>query len=71
MFDNHKGGISMNNSMNLALTRFAEAKTLLETFATKETAVEYLVHETGISKDECAKACDVLIRLDSSRAPQD
>ena len=60
----------MNDSMNLALTRFSEAKTLLETFATKKEAVEYLVRETGISEDECAQAYDVLIRMDSSRAPQ-
>lgn len=46
------------------LEKLKEAKNLLEKFTSKEEAVEYLVKETGISKEECSNAYDILIKID-------
>lgn len=59
----------MEDHLKLAMKRFLEARSLLETFSSKEEAVDYLAKETGISKDECAAAYDTLIRMDAGQKP--
>lgn len=48
----------------LAIKRLKEAKKILIKFKTKEEAVEYLVKETGISKEECSNAYDIFIKIE-------
>ena len=57
----------MEDHLKLAMKRFLEARSLLETFSSKEEAVDYLAKKTGISRDECAAAYDILIRMDAGR----
>ena len=54
----------MDDKLKQSLERLKEAKEILKQFETKEEAVEYLVKETGISKDECSNAYDILIKID-------
>lgn len=49
------------------MKRFLGSRSLLETFSSKEEAVDYLAKETGISRDECAAAYDILIRMDAGQ----
>ncbi len=42
-------------------------KELLEKFSTREEAIEYLVKETNLSKEECSNAYDLLIKIDFSK----
>lgn len=54
----------MNVQLKESIERLKDAKRMLDQFPTKEEAVEYLVKETGISKEECSNAYDILIRID-------
>lgn len=47
-----------------ALSRLKESKEILNGFPTKKEAVDFLIQETGLSKQECSEAYDVLIKLD-------
>ncbi len=38
-------------------------KELLENFSTREEAIEYLMKETNLSKEECSNAYDLLIKI--------
>ncbi len=42
-------------------------KELQEKFSTREEAIEYLVKETNLSKEECSNAYDLLIKIDFSK----
>ena len=46
----------MDDKVKETIKRFKETKELLLEFPTKEEAVNYLVNETGISKEECSIA---------------
>lgn len=46
-----------------ALTRISEVTTILQSFETKEEAVQFLVEQTNISYDECSKAYDFYVHL--------
>lgn len=46
-----------------ALDRLSEVTTILKSFDTKETAVEFLVNETQVSYEECSKAYDFYVQL--------
>ena len=54
----------MDDKLKQSLERLKEAKEILKQFETKEEAVEYLVKETGIPKDECSNAYDILMKID-------
>ena len=54
--------ISFNEFGN-ALDRISEVTTILKSFDSKETAVEFLVNETQVSYEECEKAYDFYIQL--------
>ena len=53
----------MDDKIKQSLERLKEAKEILKQFETKEEAVEYLVKETGISKDECSNAYDIFMKM--------
>ena len=54
----------MDDKLKEAIESFKETKEILEKFSSKEDAIEYLVNETGISKEECSNAYDFLIKVD-------
>ena len=51
----------MDDKLQQSLERLKE---FLKQFETKEEAIEFLVKETGISKDECSNAYDILMEID-------
>lgn len=57
----------MSEKINELLERFKETKEILEKFSSKDEAVEFLVNETGISRNECLEAYDFLIKLDLNK----
>lgn len=46
-----------------ALSRIAEISTILKTFNSKKTAVDFLVKETNCTSEECSSAYDFYINL--------
>ncbi len=58
----------MNDEVKKYIETLKEVKKeLLEKFSTKEEAIEYLVKETNLSKEECSNAYDLLIKIDFSK----
>lgn len=43
---------------------FRVAKELLSGYASRDEAVDFLIKETGLSREECEKAYDFLIERD-------
>ena len=56
-----------DNKLKYAIDRLKEAKEILEKFSSREEAIEYLVNETKLSKEECSNAYDILIRIDLNK----
>ena len=56
-----------DNKLKEAIDRLKEAKEILEKFSSREEAIEYLVNETKLSKEECSNAYDILIRIDLNK----
>ncbi len=58
----------MNEEVKKIIEKLKEVKKeLLEKFSTREEAIEYLVKETNLSKEECSNAYDLLIKIDFSK----
>ena len=57
----------MNEKIKGSLECFKETKEILEKFSSKEEAVEFLVNETGVSRNECLEAYDFLIKLNLNK----
>ena len=53
----------MDDTLKQSIERLKDAKEILVQFETKEKAVEYILKETGISKDECSAIYDILIKM--------
>lgn len=43
--------------------KFKEVKNILKKFSTKEEAIEYLVSETKLTKEECSTAYDIIMKI--------
>lgn len=54
----------MNDEVKKVIEKLKETKELLKEFSTRDEAIEFLVKETGIAKEECSFAYDILIKLD-------
>ena len=48
-----------------AMEAFAKTKELLSQYASREEAVDFLVKETGLPREECQRAYGFLIERDS------
>ena len=57
----------MDNKLKEAIDRLKEAKEILEKFSSRVEAIEYLVNETKLSKDECSNAYDILMKIDLNK----
>ena len=55
-------GVSYEEFKN-ALLRMSETTVMLSKFKNKETAVEYLIKETGLTFEECSAAYDFYFNL--------
>lgn len=54
----------MNNDIKLVIEKLKEVKKILKDFTNKDEAIEYLVRETKLSKEECSTAYDILIKIE-------
>ncbi len=54
----------MNNEIKDVIEKFKEVKNILKDFASKDEAIEYLVNETKLSKEECSTAYDIIIKIE-------
>lgn len=54
----------MNNEIKNVVEKFKEVKNILKKFASKDEAIEYLVNETKLSKEECSTAYDIIIKIE-------
>ena len=55
----------MNTEIQVAIDKFKEVKDILKKFDSKDEAIEYLVNETKLSKEECSTAYDIIIKIEN------
>ena len=53
----------MNNEVRLVIEKFKEVKHILKEIADKDKAIDYLVKETKLSKEECSTAYDIIMKI--------
>ncbi len=54
----------MNNEVKKVIEKFKEVKNILKDFSNKDEAIEYLVDETKLSKEECSTAYDIIMKIE-------
>lgn len=54
----------MNNEVKKVIEKFKEVKNILKDFSNKDEAIEYLVNETKLSKEECSTAYDIIMKIE-------
>ncbi len=54
----------MNNEVKRVIEKFKEVKNILKDFCNKDEAIEYLVDETKLSKEECSTAYDIIMKIE-------
>lgn len=54
----------MNNEVKQVIEKFKEVKNILKEFANRDEAIEYLVNETKLSKEECSTAYDIIMKIE-------
>lgn len=54
----------MNNEVKKVIKIFKEVKNILKDFSTKDEAIEYLMNETKLSKEECSTAYDIIMKIE-------
>lgn len=54
----------MNNEVKQVIEKFKEVKYILREIADKDKAIEYLVNETKLSKEECSTAYDIIMKIE-------
>lgn len=54
----------MSNEIKEVVKKFKEIKNILKSFSDKDKAIEYLVNETKLSKEECSMAYDIIIKIE-------
>lgn len=46
-----------------SIAKFKEVKNILKKFSNKYEAIEYLINETNLAKEECSTAYDIIIKI--------
>lgn len=54
----------MNDEVKKVIEKFKEVKNILKGFSNKNDAIEYLVNETKLSKEECSIAYDIIMKIE-------
>ena len=54
----------MNTEIRVAIDKFKEVKDILKKFDNRDEAIEYLVNETKLSKEECSTAYDIITKIE-------
>lgn len=54
----------MNNEVKNVIEKFKEVRDILKKFDNKDEAIEYLMNETKLSKEECSTAYDIIMKIE-------
>lgn len=54
----------MNTEIQAVTPKFKEVRDILKKFDNRDEAIEYLVNETKLSKEECSTAYDIIIKME-------
>jgi len=54
----------MNNEIQTIIEKFKVIRDILKRFDNREKAIEYLVSETKLTKDECSAAYDIIMKIE-------
>lgn len=54
----------MNSEIQKVFEKFKEVRDILKKFDTKDEAIEFLVNETKLSKEECSIAYDIIMKIE-------
>ena len=54
----------MNNEIQTIIEKFKTVRDILKRFSNREEAIEYLVSETKLSKEECSTAYDIIMKIE-------
>ena len=54
----------MNTKIQAAIEKFKEVRDILKKFNNRNEAIEYLVNETKLSKEECSTAYDIIMKIE-------
>lgn len=54
----------MNTEIQDAIEKFKEVRDILKKFVNRDEAIEYLMKETKLSKEECSTAYDFIIKIE-------
>lgn len=54
----------MNNEIKNVIEKFKEVRDILKKFDNKDEAIEYLMNETKLSKEECSIAYDIIMKIE-------
>lgn len=54
----------MNNEVKNTVEVFKEVRDILKKFYNRDEAIEYLVKETKLSKEECSTAYDIIMKIE-------
>ena len=54
----------MNNEIKTIIEKFKAVRDILKRFSNREKAIEYLVSETKLSKEECSTAYDIIMKIE-------
>jgi len=53
----------MNQELDKIIEKLKEIKIILEKYSSKEDAINYLIKETKLSKEECTKAYEFFTNI--------
>ena len=54
----------MNKEVKKVIEKFKGVKNILKDFSNKDEAIEYLVNETKLSKEDCSTAYDIIMKIE-------
>ena len=54
----------MNSEIQKVFEKFKEVRDILKKFDTKDEAIEFLINETKLSKEECSTAYDIIMKIE-------
>lgn len=54
----------MDNEIQAIIEKFKEVRDILKDFNNRNEAIEFLINETKLSKEECSTAYDVIIKIE-------
>ena len=55
----------MNTEIKDVIEKFKEVRDILKKFDNRDEAIEYLINETKLSKEECSIAYDIIMKIEN------